>query len=386
MIKAAERLSQITEYYFSKKLQEIANLRQSGLDIINLGIGNPDQMPPESALQTLKMEVVKQDAHGYQPYRGITQFRQTIADWYKRIYGIRLNPGAEILPLLGSKEGILHISMAFLNIGDVALIPDPSYPAYSAVTKMIGAIPEYFPLIPEKNWQPDFSELQRRDLSRVKLLWLNYPNMPTGVPATEQLFKDAVEFGLRNDILICHDNPYSMILNDRPMSLLSVKGAKATAIELNSLSKSYNMAGWRIGMAISDERKIQYVQTIKSNSDSGMFKPLQIAAEAALRTLPAWNQKLNREYQLRQQIAFKILDALKCSYGKPQAGLFVWAHIPSDFQNSELFSDYVLSSHRTFLCPGHIFGKSGEKYIRLSLCNPQYILQEVLKRIDHQRN
>ncbi len=382
MIKPASRLSDFREYYFSRKLLEIECMKQAGREIINLGIGNPDLMPPAEALKNFQMEMDKGDAHGYQPYRGIKQLRTSMAQWYKRIYGVTIDEEREILPLMGSKEGITHISLAFLNPGDEVLIPDPAYPAYGSVTKMVGAVPRYFPLKPESGWLPEFRELRKSDLSRVRLMWLNYPNMPTGVSASEGLFADAVKFGRENDILICHDNPYSMILNDKPLSILSVGGAKKIAVELNSLSKSHNMAGWRIGLVVSDERKIRFIQTVKSNMDSGMFKPLQLAAASALDCSRKWYENQNAIYQKRQNIAFQILDKMQCKYERQQSGLFVWARIPPEFRDSETYSEHVLKTCDIFLCPGHIFGRRGEKYIRLSLCNSQQILKKVLGRVD----
>ncbi|NOZ07408.1 MAG: aminotransferase class I/II-fold pyridoxal phosphate-dependent enzyme [FCB group bacterium] len=386
MIEPARRLSDFKEYYFSGKLQEIDRLNRAGKDIINLGIGNPDRMPPSVSLKTLQREITKEDAHGYQPYRGTEPLRTAMAKWYRRIYGISLNADREILPLMGSKAGILHISMAFLNPGDEVLIPDPGYPAYSSVTKMVGAVPRYFSLNPEVKWQPEFSELEKLDLSRVKLMWLNYPNMPTGASASENLFSQAVEFGRRNGVLICHDNPYSLILNDSPLSILSVSGARQVAVELNSLSKSHNMAGWRIGMAVSDEKKIGFIQTVQSNMDSGMFRPLQLGAASALDCGREWYDRQNNIYQQRQKIAFQILDVLHCTYDKPQSGLFVWARIPSEFADSEAYSEYILKTCDTFLCPGHIFGTRGKNYIRLSLCSSRQVLRRALGRVQHFRN
>lgn len=381
MIIPADRVNKINEYYFSKKIREINKRNESGEDIINLGIGNPDMPPSDATLNTLQNEIVKHDAHGYQPYNGIFGLRSAFADWYQRGYAVALDPECEILPLIGSKEGILHISLTFLNPGDQVLIPDPGYPTYQSVTKMVGAEPIFYSLESTLGWQPEIDKLNKLDLSKVKLMWINYPNMPTGAKADLEFFKRIIDFGKRNDIIICNDNPYSFILNEKPLSILSVEGAKEIAIELNSLSKSHNMAGWRIGMLASNPEVINFILKIKSNTDSGIFKPLQLAAISALRNPKEWYMNLNLAYRKRREIVLEILDILHCKYATDQTGLFVWAKIPINFENSEVFSEHILNTYKLFITPGFIFGSQGDEYIRISLCVNTKNLNLVKSRI-----
>lgn len=381
MIIPATRVNSINEYYFSHKLREIAKRNASGEDIINLGIGNPDMLPSDSTIETLQFEITKTDAHGYQPYKGIDELRNAFAKWYQTKFKVELNPETEILPLIGSKEGILHISMAFLNPGDKVLIPDPGYPTYKAVSELIGATPLIYKLEKELSWLPDLDKLSNQDLSGVKLMWVNYPNMPTGAQINKEGFEKLLDFARSNNIVISNDNPYSFILNEEPLSILSIPDAKEIAIELNSLSKSHNMAGWRIGMLASNPIFIQHILKIKSNMDSGIFKPLQKAAAKALNTPDSWYKNLNHEYSERQKIGFEILDILKCNYQINQVGMFVWAQIPDTVSGSESFAENILNKTKVFMTPGFIFGAQGERYIRISLSNSREKLQLAKSRI-----
>lgn len=379
MIRKATRLKQVGEYYFSRKLREISEL--SGLPVLNLGIGNPDLPPSPATIQTLQNSVENHEAHGYQPYNGCPELRQAFAEWYNRYFSVALNSDSEILPLAGSKEGILHISLAFLNPGDNVLIPDPGYRTYSAATQLAGGNPLYYDLFEENNWLPNLEKLALSDLDRVKLMWVNYPHMPTGAKANFELFQQLINFGTKYNILICHDNPYSFILNKEPLSLLSVTGAKETSLELNSLSKSHNMAGWRIGVVVGSAEYISAILQVKSNMDSGQFLPVQKAAITALKNPQDWIKELNTEYANRKKIVHQILDILGCKYSNNQAGLFVWAQISNEFQNGDEFSDWLLERYRVFVTPGSVFGKNGEKYIRVSLCGNLEILKQVKARL-----
>lgn len=381
MIKPAKRISQVKEYYFSVKLKEIARMIEAGKPVINLGIGNPDQPPAPEVLNTLTESAARPDTHGYQGYVGIPKLRQGFADWYKRSYRVELDPETEVLPLMGSKEGIMHISMAFLNPEDEVLIPNPGYPTYAAVTQLVGARARNYLLLPEKNWQPDLEALEKEDLSNVKLMWVNYPNMPTGARADRTFFEKLVDFARRHDILICNDNPYSFILNENPQSLLEVNGAREVAIELNSLSKSHNMAGWRVGMAASNPEFIQYILRIKSNMDSGMFRPVQEAAAKALTLEKEWYEDVNKVYRQRKNIVLDILKTLGCKWQEDQTGMFIWARIPENFDSGQELSDKILYEANVFITPGFIFGSQGDHYIRLSLCTPEEKLRESLNRI-----
>jgi LL-diaminopimelate aminotransferase len=381
MITPAKRVSQVQEYYFSLKLKEIAKMIQEGKPVINLGIGNPDQPPAQEVLQTLNQSALRPDTHGYQGYVGIPELREGFADWYQKSYHVKLDADTEILPLMGSKEGIMHISMAFLNPGDEVLVPNPGYPTYSAVSQLVGAVERTYNLLEEKNWQPDLNELEKQDLSKVKLMWVNYPNMPTGAKASRIFFENLVAFAQRHEILICNDNPYSFILNNEPMSILSVPGAKNIAIELNSLSKSHNMAGWRVGMAGSNANFIKYILRIKSNMDSGMFRPMQVAAAKALSLEEEWYNEVNKVYRRRKELVLEIIKILNCTWQDDQVGMFIWARIPDQYASGKELSDKILYDANVFITPGFIFGSQGEKYIRISLCTSEEKLRESLNRI-----
>lgn len=381
-IQPSQRIQQIKEYYFSTKLKQVAALRSQGIDIISLGIGGPDLPPPAEVIETMQQSVANPANHGYQPHVGLIELRQAFADWYKKWYGVTLDPATEIQPLIGSKEAVTHISLAFLNPGDKVLIPDPGYPTYTSISRMVGAEIKPYPLTIEGDWQPDFDAIEASDLTGVKLMWLNYPHMPTGARARRETFERAIDFGRRHNIVIVHDNPYSFILNPDPQSIMSVDGAKDIAIELNSLSKSHNMPGWRVGVAVSNPTFISWILRIKSNIDSGQFKPLMLAAAKALEAGPEWHERLNAAYAERRAVVEKIMSALGCTFDPNQSGLFLWGHISDDSVSSEQLADLVLERARVFITPGFIFGKGGERYIRLSLCAPVERLTEALRRIE----
>ncbi len=380
-IQVAKRIEAVDEYYFSTKLAEIRKMNTNGDAVINLGIGNPDLAPSENIVQELMQAALLTANHGYQSYIGIPELRAAFSDWYKKYYRVDLNPENEILPLFGSKEGIMHISLAFLNSGDEVLIPDPGYPAYGSATSICEAKSRIYNLTEENNWCPDLEEIEKSDLTNVKLMWVNYPNMPTGKPASMQLFERLIAFGRKHGILIVNDNPYSLISTNNPLSLLSVKNAKEVAIELNSLSKSHNMAGWRVGMIGGAAEYIQAILKVKSNMDSGMFKPIQIAAAEALRTTSEWYENQRNIYSERKKIAQYILDTLLCDYNTEASGMFVWAKIPKQALSSESFSEDILQNKKVFITPGFIFGKNGERFIRLSLTSNETVLREALNRI-----
>lgn len=381
-IKPADRISNVSEYYFSKKLKEIAKLNAEGKDIISLGIGSPDMPPSEQTIEALCDDARKADAHGYQSYIGIPELRQAFATFYKKNFGVELNPANEIQPLMGSKEGVMHISLAFLNKGDEVLVPNPGYPTYSSVSNIVEAKIINYDLDEDNGWQPDFEKLEAMDLSRVKLMWVNYPNMPTGARATKELFEKLVDFGRRHNIIIVNDNPYSFILNNEKLSILSIPGAKDICIELNSLSKSHNMPGWRMAMVASNPQFIEWILRIKSNMDSGMFRPMQKAAVAAMSNDDEWHEKHNIElYAKRRALAEEIMTTLGCSFDKDQVGMFLWGKIPSKYESSAELADRVLYDARVFITPGFIFGSNGEKYIRISLCSKEDKLQNALDRI-----
>ena len=380
-ITVAKRLQHTEEYYFSKKLREIDELNKQGKQVINLGIGSPDLPPHPDVIQVLEEEAVKSNVHGYQNYKGSPVLRQAIADWYTRYYDVQLNPATEILPLIGSKEGIVHICMTYLQEGDEALIPNPGYPAYTSAVRISGASIVYYELSEEKGWLPDLEELEKRDLSKVKIMWINYPHMPTGTLANQAFFTDIIAFGKKHNILICHDNPYSFILNEHPQSIFAVPGAKDVAIELNSLSKSSNMAGWRIGMLIAAEQQINEILRFKSNMDSGMFLPLQLAAAKALSLDKSWYTQLNAEYAKRREKVYQIMDMLGCTYSRDQVGLFIWARIPNGYTDSYTLCDKVLYEANVFITPGGIFGSAGNNYIRISLCAKEEVFDQAIARI-----
>ena len=380
-IQVAKRLQHTEEYYFSKKLREIDEMNKAGAQVINLGIGSPDLPPHPEVIQVLNEQASLQHTHGYQNYKGALALRQAIADWYKRYYNVNIDPNSEILPLIGSKEGIVHICMTYLQEGDEVLIPNPGYPAYTSAVLVSGATPIPYKLNANNNWLVDFEVLENLDLTKVKMMWINYPHMPTGALANKEFFEKVIAFGQKHNILICHDNPYSFILNDSPESIMSVAGAKDVAIELNSLSKSSNMAGWRIGMLIANEKRIGEILRFKSNMDSGMFLPLQLAAAKALSLDKSWYTRLNEEYAMRRNKVFDIMDILECTYDKNQVGLFVWARIPSKYKNSYELSDKILYDAKVFITPGGIFGSEGEQYIRISLCANKDTLDKSIERI-----
>lgn len=380
-IKPADRIQEVKEYYFSSKLKEIAEMNETGDPVINLGIGNPDGIPDPSVIEALNLASQEKGNHGYQSYIGIPELRKAFANWYAKYYHVELNPADQILPLIGSKEGIMHISMAFLNPGDKVLVPNPGYPAYAAVSKLVGATIFTYDLEESLNWQADLDKLDSGDLAGVKLMWLNYPNMPTGQAADPEFFVKLIAFAKRNNILIVNDNPYSFILNDSPSSLLSIPGAFDCALELNSLSKSHNMAGWRMGMLAGKAEFIQYVLRVKSNMDSGQFKPMQIAAIKALELDQSWYKKINDEYRLRRELIWKLYDYIGCSYSKTQNGMFVWASIPEKETSGQAFAEKILHESRVFITPGFIFGTKGDRYIRASLCQPKEIIKQATDRL-----
>lgn len=380
-IKPADRLSSVSEYYFSRKLKEVAQMNAEGKDVISLGIGSPDMPPSEETLQRLCEAAHDPNGHGYQPYVGIPELRQAFARWYKRWYGVDLDPGKEIQPLIGSKEGILHVTLAFVNPGDQVLVPNPGYPTYTSLSKILGAEVIYYDLKEENGWMPDFEALERMDMSRVKLMWTNYPHMPTGTNATPELYKKLVALAKRKDIVIVNDNPYSFILNDRPLSILSVPGAKDCCIEFNSMSKSHNMPGWRVAMLASNADFVQWILKVKSNIDSGMFRAVQLAAATALDADADWYEGNNLNYRNRRTLAGAIMHELGCTYDENQVGMFLWGKIPDEYSDVEQLTEKVLHEARVFITPGFIFGSNGKRYIRISLCCKDNKLAEALERI-----
>ena len=380
MMKAAKRLDTVQEYYFSKKLREVRALLAAGKPIINMGIGSPDLQPPPAVIEAIQQAVLQEGAHKYQSYQGLPAFRKAVADFYQKNYQVVVNPENEILPLMGSKEGILHISMAFLNKGDKVLIPNPGYPTYTSVTNLVEAVPVFYDLTSEHNWEPNFKQLEQQDLSNVKLMWVNYPHMPTGAKATENLFKKLIAFGKKHQLLIINDNPYSFVLNNNPLSILSIDGAKETAIELNSLSKSFNMAGWRVGMLLGAKPILEEVLKVKTQMDSGMFYGIQQGAIAALKVSSGWFENMNEIYQKRRKLIWQIAEALDCTFDKNTSGMFVWAKIPAG-KKAENIVDDLLYKHHIFIAPGTIFGSKGEGYIRFSLCVPEEKIKEALDRL-----
>ncbi|MGM9746553.1 MAG: pyridoxal phosphate-dependent aminotransferase [Paludibacteraceae bacterium] len=382
MYHCATRVEAVEEYYFSRKLKEVAAMRAQGIDVISLGIGSPDMPPSAATIETLCQSAQQPDVHGYQPYTGIPELRQAFADFYARQYSVQLNPANEIQPLIGSKEGILHITLAFVNVGEQVLVPNPGYPTYTSLSRLLGAEPIPYDLSADNGWQPDFDALEQMDLSRVKLMWTNYPHMPTGANATIELYQKLVEFGKRHNIIIVNDNPYSLILNDKPLSILQIANAKDHCIELNSMSKSHNMPGWRIGMVASNSTFIQWILKVKSNIDSGMFRPLQLAAATALHNDEAWHQNMNIDlYRKRRHIAEQILDTLRCAYDRTQVGMFLWGKVPDTVPDTEQLADQLLHQAHVFVTPGFIFGSNGARYIRLSLCCNETMLTTALARI-----
>ena len=382
IVKQAKRLDHVKEYYFSHKLREVAQMNAEGKDIINLGIGKPDLPPPPKAIQALERAAKKDGNHGYQSYAGIPELRKGFSEWYKTYYGVNLDPNSEILPLIGSKEGIMHITMSFLEAGDEVLVPNPGYPAYASAANLSGATCKYYNLTQDNQWLPDFDELESMDLSRVKLMWINYPHMPTGARANRNIMEKLVAFCLQNQILLCHDNPYSFILNDQPFSIFEIEGAKECVLELNSLSKSHNMSGWRIGMLAGDSAYIKTVLKFKSNMDSGMFRAVQEGAIAALKEGDEWFQELTKRYTERKVEAEKIIELLDCEYQGGQSGMFLWAKIGDDYNDAKEVADEILYGAHVFITPGNIFGSNGNQYIRISLCQPKELIEQARMRIE----
>ena len=380
-IKPAERLSLVSEYYFSRKLKEVAQMNAEGKDIISLAIGSPDMPPSKQTIQTLCEVASRPDTHGYQPTMGTPELRKAMADFYKRWYGVDLNPATEIQPLIGSKEGILHVTLAFVNPGEEVLVPNPGYPTYTSLSKILGAKVVNYDLMEDNGWQPDFEQLEKMDLSRVKLMWTNYPNMPTGGNARMETYERLVDFARKHNIVVVNDNPYSFILNDKPMSLLQVEGAKDCCIEFNSMSKSHNMPGWRVGMCATNPTFISWILKIKSNIDSGTFRGIQLAEAAALSNAEEWHHEANIEtYARRRKYAEQIMDALGCKYDPNQVGMFLWGRIPDSYSNCEELTERVLHEARVFITPGFIFGSKGERYVRISLCAKTEKIQAALDR------
>ena len=380
-VAPADRLAGVSEYYFSKKLKEVAQMNAEGKDVISLGIGSPDMPPSEETVQTLCNEAQNPDGHGYQPYVGIPELRKSFAAWYQKWYNVELNPATEIQPLIGSKEGILHVTLAFVNPGEQVLVPNPGYPTYTSLSKILGAEIVNYNLKENAGWMPDFDELEKTDMSRVKLMWTNYPNMPTGADATMEMYERLVDFARRKNIIIVNDNPYSFILNNHPLSILSVPGAKECCIEFNSMSKSHNMPGWRIGMLASNAQFVQWILKVKSNIDSGMFRAMQLAAAKALEADAEWYESNNRNYRNRRHLAGEIMKTLGCSYDESQVGMFLWGKIPDTYTHVEELTERILHEARVFITPGFIFGSNGARYIRISLCCKDAKLAEALERI-----
>lgn len=382
MIDQSRRLNSVEEYYFSKKLREVSKMIQNGEPIINMGVGSPDLFPSKNVINEIKSSLTNPSAHKYQSYQGLPELREAISQFYKKYFCINLNPLNEVLPLMGSKEGIMHISLAFLNAGDEVLIPNPGYPTYSSVTKLVEASPVFYDLNSENNWFPNLSDIEKRDLSKVKIMWINYPHMPTGASADLSKFEELVKFAKRNNILLVNDNPYSFILNDNFLSLLGVKNSKNYVLELNSLSKSFNMSGWRVGMLVGSSKNIEKVLKVKSNMDSGMFYGIQKGAISALNLDSSWFEDLNKIYSERRKLIWKLAEKLNCSFDKNSKGLFVWAKLPDNIKSSEKFIDKILNENKIFIAPGTIFGSNGEGYIRFSLCIDEYKIEEAINRIE----
>ncbi len=381
-IHPANRLETVQEYYFSRKLKEVSQMNAEGKNVINLGIGSPDMPPSAETLEVLNKESIKSDVHGYQPYVGIPELREGMAFFYKRWYNVHLDPKTEILPLIGSKEGILHVTLAFVNPRDKVLIPNPGYPTYTSISKLLGAQIINYDLMEYNKWQPDFDKLEEMDLTDVKLMWTNYPNMPTGASASLELFQKLVDFAHKHNIVVVNDNPYSLILNEHPISLLQIEGAKDCCIEFNSMSKSQNMPGWRVGWISTNAQFIQWIIKVKSNVDSGMFKPLQFAAAQALHNNDEWHQEHNiKIYAKRRKIAEEIMNALGCTFDPTQVGMFLWGRIPDSYDNVEILTEKVLHEANVFITPGFIFGNNGNRYLRISLCAKEAQLDEALRRI-----
>jgi LL-diaminopimelate aminotransferase len=380
MIITANRLNTVEEYYFSSKLREVRELVLAGKPIINMGIGSPDLKPSKLVVEAIQNAMHDEAAHQYQSYQGLPELRKSMASFYKQHFNVDASFDSEILPLMGSKEGIMHISLAFLNVDDEVLIPNPGYPTYTSVTNLVGAKPVYFDLKAESNWEPDFDSLEKKDLSKVKIMWVNYPNMPTGTPGSLKLFEKLVAFGKKHQILIINDNPYSFVLNDNPISILQIEGAKEVALELNSLSKTYNMSGWRVGMVVGNKKHIDAVLKVKSNMDSGMFYGIQKGAIEALNLDKSWFESQNKIYKKRRDLTFQLAKKIRCTYDEKAVGLFVWAKLPDGIQDAEAFVNTLLYEKDLFVTPGTIFGSNGQGYIRFSLCVKEEKVQEAIER------
>ncbi|MBL7472444.1 pyridoxal phosphate-dependent aminotransferase [Robertkochia sediminum] len=380
MIEQAHRLNTVEEYYFSRKLAEVRAMMADGKPVINIGIGSPDMSPSPEVLKALTSAVYEENAHQYQSYQGIPELREAASGFYRRFFHVELDPTSEILPLMGSKEGIMHISMAFLNKGDEVLIPNPGYPTYTSVTNLVEAIPRYYDLNAEGNWLPDLEQLQKEDLSKVKLMWLSYPHMPTGAKASKEDFKKIIDFAREYNILLINDNPYSFVLNHEPVSILEVEGAREVALELNSLSKSFNMAGWRVGFVMGSAKYLSSILKVKSNMDSGMFYGIQKGAVKALELSSQWYANLNRVYKERRELVYELANSLGCVCDREAVGMFVWAKIPEGASGAEAFADEVLYTKNIFITPGTVFGSNGEGYVRFSLCVNADTLEEAISR------
>lgn len=380
MITTAKRLESVEEYYFSSKLREVRQLLSQGKPIINMGIGSPDLHPSKVVIEAIQNAMLDENAHQYQSYQGLPELRKGFADFYATHFGVTLDFNSEILPLMGSKEGIMHISLAFLNEGDAVLIPNPGYPTYTSVTKLVGAEPIYYDLKENNNWEPDFETLEKQDLSKVKIMWVSYPHMPTGATGSLQLFEKLVTFAKKHNILLVNDNPYSFVLNENPISILQAEGAKEVALELNSLSKTYNMAGWRVGMVSGNANLIDAILKVKSNMDSGMFYGIQKGAIAALQLDKSWFNGQNKIYQKRRALTFELAKKLGCTFDENSVGLFVWAKLPAGINSAEKFIDEILYKKHIFITPGTIFGTNGEGYIRFSLCVTEAKIKEAIER------
>ena len=382
MIQTANRLNSVQEYYFSRKLKEVRQLISEGKPVINMGIGSPDLSPDKSVIEAIQKAMFDDKAHEYQSYQGLPELRKGFADFYSNKFGVTIDYNLEILPLMGSKEGIMHISLAFLNEGDEVLIPNPGYPTYASVTELVQAKPIYYDLTEENDWQPNFEHLEQTDLSKVKIMWVSYPHMPTGANATLELFEKLIAFGKKHQILIINDNPYSFVLNEKPLSILQIDGAKDIALELNSLSKTYNMAGWRVGMVLGNTKLIDAILKVKSNMDSGMFYGIQKGAIEALKLDNNWFNHQNEIYTKRRNLIFQLAEKLNCTYSKEAVGMFVWAKLPEGI-SAEEFIDNILIKKHIFITPGTIFGSNGNGYIRFSLCVSEEKIEEAIKRFNH---
>ena len=381
MIQTANRLNSVEEYYFSRKLKEVRQIISEGKPVINMGIGSPDLAPDQSVIKAIQNALSDEKAHEYQSYQGLPELRKGISDFYKNQYKVDLDFNTEVLPLMGSKEGIMHISLAFLNEGDEVLIPNPGYPTYASVTELVQAKAIYYDLKEQNHWFPDFEALEKQDLSKVKLMWVSYPHMPTGANGTLELFQKLISFGKKHNILIVNDNPYSFVLNEKPISILQIEGAKDTALELNSLSKTFNMAGWRVGMVLGNATLLDAILKVKSNMDSGMFYGIQKGAIEALKLGNEWFEKQNEIYNQRRNLLFELAEKLQCTFDRNSVGLFVWAKLPKNSSSSEIFIDKLLQEQYLFITPGTIFGSNGEGYIRFSLCVTEDKIREAINRI-----